>query len=284
MITLLLMVLAVEPLWPAGAPLAIGNEPADAPTLTFHLPKAEASVHAAVVVCPGGGYRNLALGHEGADVARWLNARGIAAVVLAYRLGPRYHHPAQLLDVLRAVRTVRARAAQLGIARDKIGVWGFSAGGHLASSAATLFDDPDGVPKGSKDPIDKESGRPDFAILTYPVIQMAGPLMHVGSQKALLGDTPPAALAEKMSTERQVTARTPPTFLFHTTTDKAVPVENAVSFYLALRKAGVPGELHVYEQGPHGVGLAPNDPVLSTWPQRLEDWLRVRGILSVANR
>src|SRR5262249_28597157 len=158
------------------------------------------TVGAGVVVCPGGGYVNLALGHEGADIARWLNDRGVAAFVLKYRLGPRYHHPVQLGDVLRAIRTVRARAQTLALAPDKIGVWGSPAGGHLASTAATLFDDGDAA---ARDPIDRVTGRPDFVILGYPVIFMEGEGAHVGSRTALLGAQPAPSLAEKLSTQRQ---------------------------------------------------------------------------------
>jgi acetyl esterase/lipase len=214
--------------------------------------------------------------HEGADVAAWLNDRGVAAFVLRYRLGHRYRHPAPLDDVTRALRLVRSGARGYGVAPDRIGVWGFSAGGHLASTAATLFAEAD--PQ-ARDPVDRVTARPDFAILTYPVIFMDGPGTHEGSRRRLLGDDPPAALRKKLSTDRQVTPRTPPTFLFHTTEDSGVPPENSVAFYLALRKAGVPAELHIYEKGRHGVGLAPGDPILSTWGARLEDWLRVRGVL-----
>jgi acetyl esterase/lipase len=201
----------------------------------------------------------------------------VSAFILRYRVGPRYHHPAPLLDVQRAVRLVRARAKELGVAPDRIGVWGFSAGGHLASTAATWPSD--GDPKAA-DPIDRESARPDFAILAYPVIFMrAGPTTHAGSREMLLGDHPPAALAEELSTETRVTARTPPTFLFHTSEDHSVPPENSVAFYLALRHAGVPAELHIYQTGGHGAGLHPDDKILATWTDRLADWLRRQGVI-----
>ena len=272
--------LAAEPqtivLWPGGAPGAVGDEEADRPTLTVYLPPAERAVPTGVVVCPGGGYAKLAMDHEGRQVAEWLNSLGVAAFVLKYRLGPRYRHPAPLEDAKRALRLVRSRAGEFRIAPDRIGVWGFSAGGHLASTLATHFDA--GNPAAA-DPIERVSCRPDFAILAYPVISFASEYAHKGSRRNLLGDNPDPALVENLSNEKQVTAQTPPTFLFHTNEDQGVPAENSVLFYLALRRAGVPAELHIYERGRHGVGLAPNDSVLSSWPQRLADWLRVRGLL-----
>jgi acetyl esterase/lipase len=275
-----LALLANEPqtivLWPGGAPGAVGNEDADRPTLTVYLPPAERAVPTGVVVCPGGGYAKLAMDHEGRQVAEWLNSLGVAAFVLKYRLGPRYRHPAPLEDAKRALRLVRSRASEFRIAPDRIGVWGFSAGGHLASTLATHFDA--GNPAAA-DPIERVSCRPDFAILAYPVISFATEYAHKGSRRNLLGDNPDPALVENLSNEKQVTAQTPPTFLFHTNEDQGVPAENSVLFYLALRRAGVPAELHIYERGRHGVGLAPDDPVLSSWPQRLADWLRVRGLL-----
>ena len=262
------------PLWPEGVPGAVGQEDADKPAITIYLPAPAQATGTAIVICPGGGYSGLAIDHEGHQVARLLTSRGIAGFVLKYRLGPRYHHPAMLQDVLQAIRYVRGNAAELEIKPDRIGVMGFSAGGHLASTAATLFDDPDGTPAGTQPAV---SARPDFAVLAYPVIVMGDAPAHTGSQRNLLGENAPAALVAKLSTDRQVTAKTPPTFLFHTTEDAGVPVENSVRFYLALRKAGVPAELHAYEKGVHGVGLAPNDPVLRTWTDRLFDWLEVRG-------
>jgi len=248
----------------------------DAPTISIYTPTAR-PIPTAVVVCPGGGYRGLAVDHEGDQVARWLNSLGITAFVLKYRLGPKYHHPTQLGDVQRAIRTVRQRAAEFGIQPNRIGVWGFSAGGHLASSAATHFDS--GKPKPA-DAIDGVSSRPDFAILIYPVITFTEePYVHKGSRTALLGDNPDPALVKLMSNELQVTPQTPPTFLIHTSEDKGVPPENSILFYLALRKAGVPAEMHIYEKGPHGFGLGWADATLSSWPARLQDWLRVRGAL-----
>ncbi len=264
-------------LWPEGAPGAVGTEDADLPSLTLYsLPGGQAA-RSAVVVCPGGGYAALAMDHEGRQIAEWLNSLGIAAYILKYRLAPRYHHPAMIEDAQRALRYVRAHAPEWGIAPDRIGIWGFSAGGHLASTAATHLDA--GNPSAA-DPIDRVSSRPDFAILAYPVITCSEWFRHQGSCKNLLGDNPDPKLADYLSNEKQVTAQTPPTFLFHTNDDEGVPAENSVAFYMALRKAGVPAELHIYQHGRHGVGLAQKDPILSSWPQRLADWLRLHGFLT----
>jgi acetyl esterase/lipase len=270
---------AEVPLWTSEVPGALGTSDRDKPTLTVHLPPADKANGTAVVVCPGGGYGFLASDHEGKQPAEWLNKLGVAAFVLKYRIHTKeapYQHPAPLLDAQRALRTVRARAKEWHVNPQRIGIWGFSAGGHLASTAGTHFDD--GKPDAS-DPIDRVSCRPDFLILAYPVITLMAPTTHMGSRQNLLGANPEEKMLESLSNDRQVTAKTPPTFLFHTSTDTAVPPENSVLFYLALRKAGVPAELHIYEKGPHGVGLAPKDPLLSTWPDRLQAWLDGRGLL-----
>jgi acetyl esterase/lipase len=264
------------PLWPGGAPGARGESPEDAPSIQLYQPPAGKASGAAIVVCPGGGYARLAP-HEGHDVARWLNGLGVTAVVLKYRLGPRYQHPAMMQDVLRAIRLVRARSAEWKLDPDRVGVMGFSAGGHLASTAATHFDAGDSL---AKDPIERIKSRPDLAILCYPVITMRDPHAHPGSRKNLLGDPPAPERINELSNEARVNAATPPTFLFHTADDAAVPVENSMLFAAALRRAGVPHELHVFEHGRHGVGLAQNDPVLSLWPKLLENWLRARGFLA----
>lgn len=268
----------VEPLWAAGsAPGALGNAEEDQPSLAYYPPlKGRASTGTAVVVCPGGAYRVLAMDHEGAQVAAWLNSLGVSAFVLRYRLGPKYHHPAQQNDVQRAIRIVRARAGDYGINAARIGVWGFSAGGHLASTAATHI--AEGTP-GATDPVERVTSRPDFAILTYPVISLTTEYVHKGSRTNLLGESPSEADVRLMSTELQVSKQTPPTFLVHTSEDSGVPPENSILFYLALRKAGVPAEMHIYEKGPHGFGLGSWDAVLSTWPGRLADWMRGRGLL-----
>jgi acetyl esterase/lipase len=267
----------VELLWPKGAPGAVGEEAADKPSLTVWLPPADKANGTAVVVCPGGGYGGLAIGHEGKDPAEWLNKHGVAAFVLRYRHAPRYRHPSPLLDVQRALRLVRSHAKESRLDPDRVGVWGFSAGGHLASTAATHFDD---GKADAADPIDRASCRPDFAILCYPVITLEPPYAHMGSRHNLLGKDADAKLVDSLCNDRQVTAKTPPTFLFHTGSDTVVPPENSILFYSALRKAKVPAELHVYEKGPHGVGLAASDPVLSSWPDRLAAWLKTRGLLT----
>lgn len=252
-----------ELLWPNGTPGAAGTEDVDKPSFTIYLPDAAKANGTAVVVCPGGGYRALAMDHEGRQVAEWLNSNGVAAFVLKYRLGPRYRHPAPLQDALHTIRTVRSRAAEFRIVADRIGIWGFSAGGHLAASASTKFD--------------SAETRPDFTILAYPVISFTADYTHKGSRTNLIGENAGSQLAESLSLEKQVTAKSPPAFLFHTNADTGVPPENSVSYYLALRKAGIPAEMHIYLEGRHGVGLAPADPVLSTWPGRLLDWMKLRG-------
>ncbi len=266
-----------ELLWPDGAPGAVGQDAADQPSLTIYQPAAYQANGAGVVVCPGGGYGHLAVGHEGHDLGEWFKARGVTAFILQYRIAPRYHHPAPLTDAQRAIRLVRARASQWQLDAHKIGIMGFSAGGHLASTAGTHFDA--GTPD-AKDPIDRVSCRPDFLILCYPVISFTTEYTHVGSRNNLLGNDADPKLVEQFSNEKQVTAETPPTFLFHTDKDTGVPPENSVLFYLALRKAKVPAELHIYENGVHGVGLAKNDPVLATWSDRLADWMQGRGLLA----
>lgn len=263
-------------LWPDGAPGAVGNEDLDQPTLEVYLPPAATGTGTAVVICPGGGYVQLGMDHEGRQVAEWLNSLGVAAFVLKYRVGPRYRHPAMLQDAQRALRYVRLHAKELGVSAGRIGIMGFSAGGHLASTAATHFDS--GNPTAA-DPVDRVGSRPDFLILGYPVISFTTQYTHVGSRNMLLGHNPDPQLMESLSNEKQVTARTPPTFLFHTDEDKLVPPQNSVLFYLALLKAGVPAELHIYEKGKHGCGLAGTDPVLSSWTLRLADWLKVRTLL-----
>jgi acetyl esterase/lipase len=265
-------------LWPNGAPGAQGNEEIDQPSIAPYVP-AGRGTGTAVVVCPGGGYSHLAMDHEGDQIAKWLNSIGVTAFVLKYRLGPKYHHPVELGDAQRAIRTVRAKAAEYHVMPDRIGIMGFSAGGHLASTAGTHFDAGDA---GAADPIDRMSSRPDFLVLGYPVISFTTQYTHKGSLQSLLGNNPDPKLVESLSNELQVTAQTPPTFLFHTTADTTVPVENSVLFYLALRKAGVAAEMHIYERGPHGLGLAALDEALSSWPARLAGWMRVHGLLNGA--
>lgn len=261
-------------LWPDGAPAAVGKEPADIPTVTAFLAPKEKATGAAVIVCPGGGYSHLA-DHEGRPVAEWLNTLGISAFVLKYRFGPRYHHPQPLLDAARAVRTVRARATEWQLDPNRIGVLGFSAGGHLASTLGTHFD---AGKVDAADPIERVSSRPDLMILIYPVITMRE-FTHAGSKRMLLGENAPEDLVKLLSNDEHVTKETPSAFLVHTADDPAVPVENSLRFATALRKARVPVEIHVYEHGPHGFGLGTKDPILSTWPQRCAEWLKMHGFM-----
>jgi acetyl esterase/lipase len=264
-------------LWPNGAPSAVGNRKADKPTLSAFLPAVGEGNGTAVIICPGGSYKRLVADVEGDEPAQWLQRRGVAAFVLRYRLAPRYNHPAPMLDLQRAIRMVRARAKEWKVDPTKIGVWGFSAGGHLAATACTHSDLGNPV---ATDEIDRASCRPDFAILCYPVITFLGTCVQTGTRDALLGTKPDEKLLEDLSAEKQVTARTPPTFLFHTDNDVAVLPENSIVYYSALRQAHVPAELHIYANGPHGVGLATDDPVLSTWTARLEDWMRGQSLLT----
>jgi acetyl esterase/lipase len=266
----------VIPLWAGQAPGALGTDEADIPALTVFLPRTVAQGTPAVVICPGGSYARLASNHEGRQVASYLNSMGIAAFVLRYRLGPKYHHPVELGDAQRAIRLVRAHAAEWRLDPARIGIVGFSAGGHLAMTASTHFD---GGNASAADAVDRAGSRPDFTVLGYPVISMTAAWTHAGSRTNLLGEHPDPAVARELSGENAVTAATPPTFLFQTTEDTVVPAENSVHYYLALRKAGVPAELHVFEKGAHGVGLANDNAALSEWSTLLANWLRVHGIV-----
>ncbi len=261
-------------LWPQGAPGALGDRPEDKPSLTPYLTTSMPASGSAVIVCPGGGYSMLA-NHEGQPIAQWLNSIGIKAFVLKYRLGSNgYHHPAMLQDAQRAIRYVRSHAGEYGIDPNRIGILGFSAGGHVASSAGTHVAKAD---PSASDPLERVSSRPDLMLLIYPVITM-GPLGHAGSRKNLLGDNPPQDLVDLMSNEKQVTADTPPAFLVHGDNDKVVPVENSLMFAEALRKAGVAFELHVFQNAPpHGYGLGQTSAVVNVWPKLAETWLRGRG-------
>jgi acetyl esterase/lipase len=266
----------VIPLWSSAAPGALGSDDSDVPTVTVYLPRSMAASTPAMVVCPGGGYQNLASNHEGRQVANYLNSLGMAAFVLRYRLGPRYHHPIELGDAQRAIRTLRAHAAEWRLDAARIGIMGFSAGGHLAMTASTWFDAGDAQ---AADAVDRVSSRPDFAVLGYPVISMTADYMHRGSQRNLLGETPDPDLARRLSGENAVTRQTPPTFIFQTNEDTTVPAENSIQYFLALRRAGVPAEMHVFEKGAHGVGLANDIPSLSPWSSLLATWLRGRGLV-----
>lgn len=269
---------AAEPLWPAGAPGALGTEAKDSPTLTSYSPVGGKANGASMLVLPGGGYGGLAE-HEGKGYAEWFAAQGVTAYVLKYRLGSAgYRHPAMLNDAARGLRTLRARARAEGLDPARIGVIGSSAGGHLASTLLTHFDA--GAPDAA-DAIERESSRPDLGILCYPVISM-GEFTHKGSKKNLLGENPADDLVRLLSNELQVDAQTPPTFIWHTVEDQAVPVENALLFASALRKAGVPFALHVYEKGRHGLGLPAAGKGAPAWDEDCLFWLRGRGFLAVS--
>ena len=266
-------------LWPSGAPEAKGQTENDQPRLEYY-PAAKARANgAAVIVCPGGGYGALASDHEGLQPALYFNSIGVTAYVLFYRLGPHgYHHPVQLNDAKRALRLVRSRAGENSIDPARIGTMGFSAGGHLAATAGTLYDA--GGPTAA-DPVDRVSSRPDFMVLCYPVASFDPAITHKGSVKNLLADrADDPTLREKLSSEKNVTAQTPSVFLFHTTADASVSVKNSLRLYEALKRAGVATELHAYQNGPHGVGLMPGDPILGTWPGLLTAWLRSNEFLS----
>ena len=266
------------PLWPDGPPGALGKGTNDIPTLTAFLPEAGKANGAAMVICPGGGYGGLAP-HEGKGYALWFNEHGITAFVLKYRLGSAgYRHPVMLQDAARAVRTVRARADEWKLDPKRIGIIGSSAGGHLASTLLTHFD---AGKSDAADSVERVSSRPDLGILCYPVISL-GEFTHQGSKNNLLGKDPSPELVRELSNELQVTKDTPPTFIWHTAEDKAVPVENALLFAGALRKAGVPFDLHIYERGNHGMGLG-SQPYGSgerhPWTRDCEFWLKGRGFV-----
>lgn len=263
----------IEYLWPGGAPGAVGTADEDKPRLEIFSGFGPAP-HTAVIVCPGGGYTHLAYEKEGTRIAEWLNLRGITAFVLTYRLAPRYHYPAPILDGYRAMRWVRSHAQEYKIDPERIGMWGFSAGGHLVGIVGTHFDD--GNPQAS-DPIDRVSDRPDFVISSYGGLSLQEGIAKPHAMGALLGDNPSPELVEDMSPDKHVTAKTPPYFLYATTTDQSVPVLSSVAFYTALVRAGVPAEMHIFQQGPHGTALGQAYPALSAWPELLENWLRLNG-------
>ncbi|USX17942.1 alpha/beta hydrolase [Oxalobacteraceae bacterium OTU3REALA1] len=276
-------------LWPEGVPgikTDIGpekigggyNSNVSEPTLTMVGPAVDRPNGTAVIICPGGGYVRMSTAREGDQYANWLSTLGVTSFVLKYRM-QEYGHPAPLQDVLRAVRMLRSRAAEFNINPARIGVMGSSAGGHLAASAGTLFDNPVGRTGAAMDTV---SARPDFMMLMYPVISMQEPAVHAGSRKALLGAAPSPETLQLMSLEKQVTAATPPTLLIHTQEDQAVPVENSILFYQALTKAKVPAEMYLFEHGGHGMGMRDGLGTSSLWPRRAEEWLRDRGLLTQA--
>lgn len=265
------------PLWPDGAPGALGKEAKDIPTLTVFLPEPSKASGAAMVICPGGGYGHLA-DHEGSHYARWFNEQGIAGFVLKYRLGSSgYRHPAMLQDAARAMRTVRARAEEWKLDPNRMGLIGSSAGGHLASTLMTHWDLGN---TNSPDAVEKQSSRPDLAILCYAVISMSQDFTHKGSRANLLGTNPPPELQKDLSAELQVQSNTPPCFIWSTADDQTVPVENSLELALALRRAKVPFDLHIYASGPHGLGLGnKNFDKFSfhPWTTDCEVWLKQKG-------
>lgn len=281
------------PLWPAGkipnyqktdevekieSTDIIRIHKVQSPEIAVFLPSKKTATGQAVIICPGGGYAYLAYNWEGTDVARLLNAKGITAIVLKYRLPNAksniVSYLSPLMDAKRAMRIVRANAAKWNINKNNVGIMGFSAGGHLASTLATHFDDGD---KNSKDSIEQQSSRPDFAVLIYPVITMNKTFTHMGSRNNLLGNNPDSSLVNLYSNELQVTPQTPPTFLVHATDDGAVPVENSLRFYEALKNNGVSAEMHIFPHGGHGFGMGLGKGELEIWPDLLVAWMRGLG-------
>ncbi len=265
------------PLWPDGAPGALGSSSNDIPTLTAYLPDPTNATGAAMVICPGGGYAHLAP-HEGNDYALWLNQHGVTCFVLKYRLGSSgYHHPAMLNDAARAVRWVRAHADDYKIDPMRVGIMGSSAGGHLASTLVTHFDAGD---TNATDAIERQSSRPDLGILCYAVISL-GEFAHKGSEQNLLGKNPSPELVQLLSNELQVTTNTPPCFIWTTFEDKTVPMENSLLFAGALRKNRVPFDLHVYQKGGHGMGLKDKPPFANPhpWAGDCLFWLKAQGFV-----
>lgn len=245
------------------------------PDISVYLPSKGNATGQAVVICPGGGYRILAYDMEGTDIAKWLNSKGITGIVLKYRLpiskSNIINHKSPLLDAQRAIQLTRYHANEWNIKKDKIGIMGFSAGGHLASTAGTHFDSGDA---NAADPVESMSSRPDFMILIYPVITLNEAFTHEGSRTALLGENPDLELVQHYSNELQVKKDTPPTFIVHAGDDGAVPVENSLFFYQALKDKGITAELHIYPEGGHGFSLAIGRSYLETWPDRCIDWLK----------
>ena len=246
------------------------------PSVTVLAPPEYERNGTGVVICPGGGYGGLSWEKEGLEMGRWFNKRGITAFVLKYRHGGGVHqHPIPLNDIRRAMRIVRSQAEEWKLDPARIGVMGFSAGGHLASSVGTHAD---AGSKEATDPIEREGSRPDFMVLIYPVISMDEKITHAGSLENLLGEKPDPQFVELMSNDRQVTDQTPPTFIAHASDDQAVPVENALRFYRALIDHKVPAELHIFAEGGHGFGMRNKDKPVVEWPNLLANWLKSRQL------
>jgi acetyl esterase/lipase len=263
-------------LWPNGAPGAVGRGDEDVPKM-FEYPAASAGTHSAVIVLPGGSYTHLAIEKEGGAEARWLNEHGVTAFVVEYRLGPRYHFPSPMLDGARAIRYVRSHATELGVAKDRIGLWGFSAGAHLAGYLATVHD---AGAAGAADAIDRVSDRPDFVVVSYGRFSLDESIPRTTNMEGLLGDHPTPAMLDAVSVVKLVTRDTPPCFIYSTTADRAVNSLNATAFYDALKRAGVPAELHIFERGWHGTGMATglkDLPELAIYPTLLANWMEMHG-------
>ncbi len=263
-------------LWPAGAPGAVGKEDADVPKL-YMYPAVGEGVRSAVIVMPGGGYRALMTEKEGGSEARWLSAHGVTAFVLEYRLGTRYHFPAPMLDGARAIRYVRSHAEELGVAKDKVGVWGFSAGGHLAGYLASVHDKGEAH---SPDLIERVSDRPDFVVLSYARLSLDMAIPRKTNLEGLLGDHPTPEMLRAMSIDRLVNKDTSPSLVYSTSGDQTVDSMNATAYYDAMKRAGVPIELHIFERGPHGtamgVGLKGLQE-LGVFPSLVENWMQMHG-------
>lgn len=276
-------------LWPAGIPNSQPSSEKETqekegilwiskvqdPSIEVFLPVKQAATGQAVLICPGGGYEGLAYDWEGTQIAKWLNTKGIAGIVLKYRLpnsaSVKTSYEAPLQDAKRAIRLIRSHANEWNIDQKKVGVMGFSAGGHLASTLGTHFNAEETVPT---DSIRSMNARPDFMVLVYPVITMKKEFTHMGSRNSLLGENPSEALIKEFSNEEQVQIDTPPTFLIHATDDDVVPVENSIQFYRALVDKKIDAEMHIYPEGGHGFALALDKGYLRSWPDRLEDWLQ----------
>lgn len=279
--------------WPNGAPGAIENKnykeefvkrpdnfkriaQVSNPTITVYLPPKEKATGTAVIICPGGGYAYLAIETEGDDIAKWLNKLGIAGIVLKYRLPSdmimKNKSIGPLQDAQEAFRIVRRNAEKWGINENKIGVIGFSAGGHLASTISTHYNE-------KVYESDNTNCRPDFSILIYPVISMKSELTHSGSRENLLGKNPDQDLINHFSNDLQVNKDTPPAFLVHSADDKTVPVKNSINYFIALNKFNIPAELHIYEKGGHGYGLGRGTGTETAWPEACKNWLKARGLL-----
>jgi acetyl esterase/lipase len=264
-------------LWNSAAPGALGTQAHDIPALTPYLPERQNALRAAMLIFPGGGYGHLAA-HEGEDYALFLNTLGITAFVLQYRLGTHgYRHPAMLQDASRAMRLIRARANEWNLDKDKIGVMGSSAGGHLAATLLTHWDSGDA---NAADFIERESSRPTLGVLCYAVISM-GTHGHEGSKQNLLGENPSPETVQLLSNELQVNAQTPPCFVWHTWEDTSVKLENSLEFVAALLRHGVPFDFHVYQKGAHGIGLVDKPPFENAhpWSRNLEFWLREQNFI-----